>query len=123
MPPVLVDAARAPCRQNVLLVDEASLDRFPIPIVHEHDGGRYANTWGTLIVKTPDGSWVNWSIARVMKIDGKRMTGLIIQPQHIGLIWKQWVAHGEPMPFALVQGPEPAISCVSGIPLPNEMNE
>jgi UbiD family decarboxylase len=123
VPPVLVDAATAPCRQNVLLDDEASLDRFPIPIVHENDGGRYANTWGTLIVKTPDGSWVNWSISRVMKIDGKRMTGLIIPPQHIGLVWEQWVARGEPMPFALVQGPEPAISCISGIPLPEGANE
>jgi UbiD family decarboxylase len=123
VPPVLVDAATAPCRQNVLLGDEASLDRFPIPIVHENDGGRYANTWGTLIVKTPDGSWVNWSISRVMKIDGKRMTGLIIPPQHIGLIWEQWVARGEPMPFALVQGTEPAISCVSSIPLSDGANE
>jgi UbiD family decarboxylase len=123
VPPVLVDPVTAPCRQNVLLGDEASLDRFPIPIVHENDGGRYANTWGTLIVKTPDGSWVNWSIARVMKIDGKRMTGMIIPPQHIGLVWEQWVALGEPMPFALVQGPEPAISCVSCIPLPDRVNE
>lgn len=97
MPPILVDPATAPCRQNVLLGDEASLDRFPIPIAHENDGGRYANTWGTLIVKTPDGSWVNWSISRVMKIDGKRMTGLIIPPQHIGLVWEQWVARGEPL--------------------------
>jgi UbiD family decarboxylase len=123
VPPVLVDPATAPCRQNVLLGDEASLDRFPIPMVHQYDGGRYANTWGTLIVKTPDGSWVNWSISRVMKIDGKRMTGLIWPPQHIGLVWQQWVARGEPMPFVLVQGPEPAISCVSGIPLPDGANE
>src|ERR1700736_1856875 len=123
VPPVLVDAATAPCRQNVLLDDEASLDRFPIPIVHENAGGRYAHTGGTLIVKTPDGSWVNWSISRIMKIDGKRMTGLIIPPQHIGLVWEQWVARGEPMPFALVQGPEPAISCVSGMKLPNGVNE
>src|SRR6202011_5702384 len=33
VPPVLIDAATAPCRQNVLLGDEASLDRFPIPMV------------------------------------------------------------------------------------------
>jgi UbiD family decarboxylase len=58
-----------------------------------------------------------------MKIDGRRMTGLVVPPQHIGVIWEQWAAHGEPMPFALVQGPEPAISCVSGLVLPEGMNE
>src|ERR1700694_5621019 len=123
VPPVLVDPSTAPCRQNVLRGDQASLDRFPIPMVHEHDGGRYANTWGTLIAKTPDGSWVNWSITRVMKVDGKRMTGPIVAPQHLGVVWEQWGARGEPMPFGLVQGPEPGISCVSGIPVPAGVNE
>ncbi|WP_370425731.1 UbiD family decarboxylase (plasmid) [Pantoea vagans] len=123
IPPVRVDAAQAPCQQNILGGVEANLDHFPIPFAHDKDGGRYANTWGTLIVKTPDGAWVNWSIARVMKVDGKRMTGLIVPSQHIGQIWTQWVERGEPMPYALVQGPAPAISCVSGIPIPAQADE
>lgn len=123
VPPVVVEAATAPCRQNVLQGDDANLDRFPIPFAHERDGGRYANTWGTLIVKTPDGRWVNWSIARVMKVDGKRMVGLMVPSQHIGQIWGEWVALGQPMPYALVQGPAPAISCASGIPIPAEVDE
>jgi len=73
--PVVVPSGE--CQRNVLLGDDASLDTFPIPIVHEGDGGRYANTWGVMVVRTPDGSWVNWSIARVMKIDGRRMTGAV----------------------------------------------
>ncbi|WP_338556543.1 UbiD family decarboxylase [Erwinia sp. E_sp_B04_7] len=123
IPPVLVKSSAAACQQNILQGEEATLDRFPIPFAHEHDGGRYANTWGTLIVKTPDGRWVNWSIARVMKVDGKRMVGLMVPSQHIGQIWAEWVEKGEPMPYALVQGPAPAISCVSGIPIPAEANE
>lgn len=123
IPPVQVDATQAPCKQNILRGNEANLDHFPIPFAHDKDGGRYANTWGTLIVKTPDGKWVNWSIARVMKVDGKRMTGLIVPSQHIGQIWTQWVERGEPMPYALVQGAAPAISCVSGIPIPAQADE
>ncbi|WP_380178270.1 UbiD family decarboxylase [Kalamiella sp. sgz302252] len=123
IPPVRVESAAAPCQQNILRGEEASLDRFPIPFAHDKDGGRYANTWGTLIVKTPDGKWVNWSIARVMKVDGKRMTALIVPSQHIGQIWGEWVKKGEPMPYALVQGPAPAISCVSGIPIPAHADE
>lgn len=121
--PVLVPAAEAPCQQHVLQGDQANLNRFPIPFAHDQDGGRYANTWGTLIVKTPDGRWINWSIARVMKVDGKRMVGLMVPSQHIGQIWGEWVALGKPMPYALVQGPAPAISCLSGMPLPAEVDE
>ncbi|MWL73661.1 UbiD family decarboxylase, partial [Escherichia coli] len=123
IPPVRVGSADALCHQNILRGDDASLDRFPIPFAHDKDGGRYANTWGTLIVKTPDGKWVNWSIARVMKVDGKRMVGLIVPSQHIGQIWGEWVKLGQPMPYALVQGPAPAISCVSGIPIPAHADE
>ena len=118
-----IRSADAPCHQNILYGEEASLDRFPIPFAHDKDGGRYANTWGTLIVRTPDGKWINWSIARVMKVDGKRMVGLMVPSQHIGQIWEQWVALGQPMPYALVQGPAPAISCVSGIPIPAQADE
>lgn len=121
--PVRIRSADAPCHQNILYGEEASLDRFPIPFAHDKDGGRYANTWGTLIVRTPDGKWINWSIARVMKVDGKRMVGLMVPSQHIGQIWEQWVALGQPMPYALVQGPAPAISCVSGIPIPAQADE
>jgi 4-hydroxy-3-polyprenylbenzoate decarboxylase len=121
--PVRVEAGHALSQQHVLRGEQATLDRFPIPFAHDHDGGRYANTWGTLIVKTPDGRWVNWSIARVMKVDGKRMVGLMVPSQHIGQIWGEWVALGKPMPYALVQGPAPAISCLSGMPLPAEVDE
>jgi hypothetical protein len=51
------------------------------------------------------------------------MTGLRIPTQHIGKVWAEWLERGEPMPFALVQGPAPAISCVPGIPLPDGVNE
>lgn len=121
--PVRIDAAGAPCRQNILRGDDANLDRFPIPFAHDTDGGRYANTWGMLIAKTPDGRWTNWSIARVMKVDGKRMAGLMVPSQHIGQIWAEWVKIGQPMPYALVQGVAPAIACAAGVPIPAGIDE
>jgi len=121
--PVRVDAATAPSRQHILRGDDANLDRFPIPFAHDSDGGRYANTWGMLIAKTPDGRWTNWSIARVMKVDGKRMAGLMVPSQHIGQIWGEWVKLGKPMPYALVQGVAPAIACAAGIPIPADVDE
>ncbi|WP_432012874.1 UbiD family decarboxylase [Streptomyces cucumeris] len=121
--PVLVDAATAPCKQNVLLGDEATLDRFPTPLLHEGDGGPYVNTWGTIVARTPDGSFTNWSIARIMMLDGTHMTGLVVPGQHIHHVWQQWAERGEAMPFALVQGGHPAVPFVAGMPLPDGIEE
>jgi len=123
IPPKLVSAQEAPCKQNILLGEHATLDKFPVPRVHQEDGGKYLNTWGVIVAKTPDGRWTNWSIARIMLIDGQHMTGPIEPPQHIGLIWQEWVKIGKPMPYALVQGGDPAIPFVGGIPLAAGVDE
>ncbi len=115
--------ATAPCKENILHGKDASLDLFPIPYLHEGDGGPYCNTWGTIVAKTPDGAWTNWSIARIQKIDAHRMTGLIMLPQHIAKIWEEWRKIGKPMPYALVQGCEPAMPIVSSMPLADYINE
>ncbi|MFF3573878.1 UbiD family decarboxylase [Nocardia jiangxiensis] len=123
VPPKVVASEEAPCKQNILVGEAATLDRFPIPRVHQDDGGPYPNTWGIIVAKTPDGSWTNWSIARIMQIDGRHMTGQIQPSQHIGRIWEEWAKLGQPMPFALVQGGDPAIPVVGGMPLPDGVDE
>lgn len=119
--PVIVD--HAPCKENILRGADADLDRFPAPILHSGDGGAYLNTWGTVIVSTPDRSFTNWSIARAMKIDGRHMTGTFIHPQHLAKVWQEWADQGRQMPYAIVQGTEPAIPLVSGMPLPDDIEE
>jgi 4-hydroxy-3-polyprenylbenzoate decarboxylase len=119
--PVVVE--QGPCQQNVLIGDEADLMKFPTPLIHAGDGGRYFNTLGIWVVRTPDGKWTNWSIARAMIVDGKRMTGVIAPYQHIGMIYKLWRELGKPMPFALVQGAEPAALFVGGMALPERVDE
>ena len=121
--PKLVSADSAPCKQNVLLGDDATLDRFPIPQVHPDDGGRYPNTWGVIVARTPDGRWTNWSISRIMMLDNRHMTGLFLPQQHIGMIWAEWEKIGKPMPFAVVQGGDPGVPMVGGMPIPEEVDE
>jgi 4-hydroxy-3-polyprenylbenzoate decarboxylase len=99
------------------------LDRFPIPLIHEDDGGRYVNTWGVIVARTPDGRWTNWSISRIMMIDYNHMTGLFLLQQHIGMIWAEWEKIGKPMPFAVVQGGDPGVPMVGGMPIPAEVDE
>lgn len=121
--PKVVAADSAPCKQNILLGEQASLDLFPVPLVHEDDGGPYVNTWGIIVAKTPDGRWTNWSISRIMMLDGRHMTGLVLPQQHIGVIWAEWEKIGKPMPFAVVQGGDPGVAVIGGMPIPADVDE
>jgi len=59
--------ATGPCKENILTGEAANLLRLPVPLIHDGDGGRYINTWGTVVARAPDGSWTNWGVARVMR--------------------------------------------------------
>jgi hypothetical protein len=120
IPPKLVGSA--PCKQNILLGDDASLDPFPTPLLHPGAGGPYVNSWGTIVVTTPDGKFTNWSIVRIMMIDGKHMTGLVFHPQHIAYVWQQWADQGKPCPYALVQGAQQTLPFIAGSPKPTTLS-
>jgi len=121
IPPKLLEIG--PCKENILLGDQVDLFRLPTPLIHDGDGGRFINTFGTVIVQTPDGKWTNWSIARVMILDKNRMVGIVAPAQHLGKIHAMWKEIGKPTPFALALGVEPIIPFVSGMPIPDWVNE
>ena len=123
VPPELISSDSAPCKQNILVGDDATLDRFPVPQIHPDDGGRYPNTWGIIVAQTPDGRWTNWSISRIMMIDDRHMTGLFLPQQHIGMIWAEWEKICKPMPFAVVQGGDPGVPMIGGMPIPEGVDE
>lgn len=121
IPPKLVETG--PCKENILLGDDADLTMLPMPIPHNGDGGRYLNTLGMVVCKTPDGSWTSWSVARVMFLDKRRATGVIAPFQHIGHVHAEWRKLGKDMPFAIALGVEPAAIYSAGAPLPDRMSE
>ena len=51
------------------------------------------------------------------------MTGLFLPQQHIGMIWAEWEKIGKPMPFAVVQGGDPGVPMIGGMPIPAEVDE
>ncbi|MBW4595661.1 MAG: UbiD family decarboxylase [Brasilonema angustatum HA4187-MV1] len=121
IPPKLVQTGS--CKENILLGNQVDLLRFPAPIIHAGDGGRYINTIGTIVAQTPDKKWTNWSIARMMILDKNRMAGIVAPAQHLGKIHAMWKELDKPMPFALALGVEPAIPFVSGMPVPDFVDE
>ncbi|GAA1981977.1 UbiD family decarboxylase [Catenulispora subtropica] len=123
IPPVAVPREQAPCKQNVVLGDDVDLFVFPTPRIHGNDGGRYIQTYGMNIARTPDGTWTNWSVNRMMISDRRTLACLIPAPQHLGVIRQQWIERGEQMPIALALGVEPGLPWVGGMPLPAGADE
>lgn len=123
LPPRLLKPSAAPCKENILAGDSIDLLRFPTPLIHGADGGRYLQTYGLNIVRTPDGSWTNWSVNRMMLVDRNRLACLIPPNQHLGIIHAQWKQRGEPTPIAVALGVEPALPFVGGMPIPEGMDE
>jgi UbiD family decarboxylase len=123
IPPVLVASADAACKENILRGERVDLYTFPTPLIHGNDGGRYIQTYGMNIARTPDGTWTNWSINRMMIAGKDRLACLIPAPQHLGVIRSQWTALGKPMPIALALGVEPGLPFVGSMPLPEGIDE
>ncbi|MBH1931067.1 UbiD family decarboxylase [Serratia rubidaea] len=113
----------APCQQNVLLGDDVDLLRFPIPLLHQEDGGRYFATYGFHVVQSPDGRWDSWSVARAMLHDPRTLVGPAMAQQHIGMIHQMWREQGKNTPWAMVLGAPPAAMAVAGMPLPAWVSE
>lgn len=112
-----------PCKENILLGDQADLTKLPSPYLHDGDGGRYVNTLGVIVVRSPDGRRTNWSVARIQVLDARRGTGTIMPFQHIGEIHNEWRKIGKDMPFAIALGVEPMVLFAGGSPLPRDVDE
>jgi UbiD family decarboxylase len=112
-----------PCKENRMVGDAVDLFQFPAPLIHAADGGRYIQTFGMNIVRTPDGGWTNWSVNRMMIAGKDRLACLIPPNQHLGMIHAMWREKGEPTPIVVALGVEPALPYVGGMSLPESVDE
>jgi 4-hydroxy-3-polyprenylbenzoate decarboxylase len=105
-PPVVVKDA-AFLRNTTKAVD---VTKFPAPVWHRHDGGPYIGSGSIVIMRDPDGGWINASIYRV-QVHGPRQ--VTVQFDHAGrhgaIIAKKYWDRGEPCPLAVVNGEDPAL--------------
>ncbi|WP_371789890.1 UbiD family decarboxylase [Streptomyces sp. NBC_01471] len=112
-----------PCKENVLTGDDVDLEHFPVPLLHQEDGGRYFGTYGFHVVRSPDGRWTSWSVSRTMLGGRNTLVGPAMAQQHLGMIHAMWREQGLPTPWAMVLGAPPAALAAAGMPLPAEVNE
>ena len=96
-----------PIFENVLTGDAVDLTKFPAPIWHEGDGGRYIGTGSFNVTMDPDDKWVNCGTYRVM-IHDKRTLGCYISPGKHGRLHRdKYKARKELMPTVIVLGSDP----------------
>lgn len=120
--PVIVSGG--PCKENILVGNQVDLLKFPAPLLHDGDGGRYVGTWHLVITRDPDTGWTNWGMYRHMVHNARSMAADMSAGQHIGIIYHQkYEARNRPMPFAVAIGTEPMSPLIAGTYVPAGVNE
>jgi UbiD family decarboxylase len=96
--------------QNTLRADAVDLGLFPAPVWHRHDGGPFIGSGSLVIMRDPDGGWINASIYRIQVQGPRRVT---VQFDHAGrhgaIIANKYWERGKTCPLAVVNGEDPAL--------------
>jgi UbiD family decarboxylase len=112
-----------PVMANAFRGDEIDMTRFPVPLWHPGDGGRYIGTGSYDITRDPDDQWVNVGTYRVMLHDARRL-GYYISPGKHGRLHRQkYFDRGEPCPVAMVFGGDPLMFMASCTEVPYGVSE
>ena len=112
IPPRVV--ASGPVLENVLRDGQIDVLKFPVPFLHELDGGRYLGTDDLVIMRDPDDGWVNCGTYRVMVHDAKRL-GIWISPGKQGRqIREKYYRQGKPCPVLVSCGHDPLLFLAGG---------
>jgi len=98
-----------PVLENVIMGDGVDILKFPSPLWHENDGGRYIGTGSYNITIDPEEGWVNLGTYRGMVHDSKNV-GFCASPGKHGRIHRdKFFAKNKPCPVAMVVGGDPLL--------------
>lgn len=121
LPAAMVTAG--PILENVFEGNDVDLWKFPTPLWHPKDGGRYLGTGDAVFTKDPDEGWVNMGTYRVM-IHDRNHTGLFMSPGKHGRLHRDKnFAKGEPLPAVVVVGLDPLLFLASCLEMPYGLSE
>jgi 4-hydroxy-3-polyprenylbenzoate decarboxylase len=121
IPPKVV--SKGSILENVQRDGEVDLFKFPIPFVHEHDGGRYIGTEDLVVMRDPTSDWINVGTYRIA-VHAKDEVGVWISPgKHGRLIREKYFAKGEPCPVLISCGQDPILFLCSNAELPQGVSE
>ena len=107
-----------PIFENVMMGDDVDVLKFPAPIWHEKDGGRYIGTGTYSITRDPEENWLNAGAYRA-QVHDRNSVGVLMAAGHHGYIHREkYFARGEPMPLVMVLGGDPLAFFYGGTEAP-----
>ena len=112
IPPQIVK--KGPVLENVMREDEVDLLKFPVPLLHELDGGRYIGTDDLVIVRDPEENWINCGTYRVMVHDARRACVWMSPGKHGRQIREKYFKRGKPCPVLVSCGHDPLLFLAGG---------
>lgn len=107
-----------PILENLEEGEAVDLEKIPVPLWHELDGGRYIGTGSAVVTRDPDTGIVNMGTYRGQLHD-RRTVGFYISPgKHSRIHRDKYFARGEPCPVVMVFGPDPLTYMLSASEIP-----
>jgi 4-hydroxy-3-polyprenylbenzoate decarboxylase len=121
IPHAIVDSG--PVFENILTGDAIDVTKFPAPVWHPRDGGRYIGTGTYSITRDPEENWLNAGAYRAQVFD-KTTVGVLIAAGHHGYLHREkYFKRGEAMPLVMVLGGDPLAFFYGGTEAPYGMFE
>jgi len=121
IPPQVV--RKGSIQENTYQGDEVDIMKFPTPLWHEHDGGRFIGTGCMVIMKDPDSDWVNFGAYRVQVYDKNTASVMISKGKHGHIIMEKYFKQDKVCPVAVVAGEHPLLFMISGMEIPYGVGE
>ena len=109
--------------ENVLEGDDVDLMKFPTPVWHQGDGGRYIGTGSYNVTQDPDSGWLNLGCYRIMIRDKASVTYNAAPGKHGRLHHEKYAALDRKMPVVMVLGGDPMTFFVAGSEAPDGISE
>src|SRR5262249_14392353 len=121
IPPKVV--AKGAVLQNIDRDDKVDLWKFPVPLLHEHDGGRYIGTDDLVVMRDPEEHWVNAATYRSMVQDKNHVSLWMSPGKHGRQIREKYFRAGKPCPVLISCGHDPLLFLAGGNELKYGLSE
>jgi 4-hydroxy-3-polyprenylbenzoate decarboxylase len=119
-----VEVTRAAFMENSLRGGKVDMGKLPAPYWHRKDGGPFIGSGSIVIMRDPDGGWINASIYRV-QVHGRNKVTIQFdhQGRHGAIIAKKYWDKGQSCPVSVVNGEDPALFIAGFEYLPDGQSE
>jgi len=100
--------------QNIDRDEQVDLLKFPVPRLHELDGGRYIGTDDLVIMRDPDENWINAATYRSMVQDRNHVNIWMSPGKHGRQIREKYFRDEKPCPVLISCGHDPLLFLAGG---------